>query len=89
MTQGQGEGKVKLHTMNLAAAGSPLTDMGFVCILLKIWWSIHNTFAFLDCSLMGFWSIPWCAGSGLMEDQWHLGPLHARLNVVLNHNKDL
>ena len=30
MTQGQGEGKVKLHTMNLVAAGSPLTDMGFV-----------------------------------------------------------
>ena len=26
MTQGQGEGKVKLHTMNLVAAGSPLTD---------------------------------------------------------------
>ena len=30
MIQGQGEGKVKLHTMNLVAAGSPLTDMGFV-----------------------------------------------------------
>ena len=30
MTQGQGEGKVKLHTMNLVAAGSPPTDMGFV-----------------------------------------------------------
>ena len=30
MTQGQGEGKVKLYTMNLVAAGSPLTDMGFV-----------------------------------------------------------
>ena len=30
MTQGQGEGKVKLHTMNLVAAGSPLSDMGFV-----------------------------------------------------------
>ena len=30
MTQGQGEGKVKLHTMNLVAAGSPITDMGCV-----------------------------------------------------------
>ena len=30
MTQGQGESKVKLHIMNLAAARSPLADMGFV-----------------------------------------------------------
>ena len=30
MSQGQGDGKVKLHRMNLVAAGSPLTDMGFV-----------------------------------------------------------
>ena len=30
MTKGQGEGKVKLHTMNLVAVRSPLTDMGFV-----------------------------------------------------------
>ena len=30
MTQAQGEVKVKLHTMNQVAAGSPLTDMGFV-----------------------------------------------------------
>ena len=29
MTQGQGEGKVKLHTMNLVVvAGFPLTEMG-------------------------------------------------------------
>ena len=32
MTQGQGEGKRKLHTMNLVAAGSPLTDMVFVWV---------------------------------------------------------
>ena len=49
MTQGQGEGKVKLHAMNLVVAGSPLTDMGSVfIILIKIWWSIRNTFAFHD-----------------------------------------
>ena len=30
MTEGQGEGKMKLHRVNLVAAGSPLTDMGFV-----------------------------------------------------------
>ena len=30
MTQGQGESKGKLHTMNLVAASSHLTDMGFV-----------------------------------------------------------
>ena len=33
MTQSQGEVKVKLHTMNQVAAGSPLTDMGFVRVL--------------------------------------------------------
>ena len=32
MTQVQGEGKVKLHIMNLIAASSSLTDMGFVCV---------------------------------------------------------
>ena len=36
MTQGQGEGKVKLHTMNLIAASSHLTDMGFVCVTLPL-----------------------------------------------------
>ena len=30
LTQGQGEGKVKLHAMNQVAAGSPLKDIGFV-----------------------------------------------------------
>ena len=47
MTQGQGEGKVKLHTINLVAA-----DKHGIClsILLKIQWGIRNTFAFLDCS---------------------------------------
>ena len=29
---GQGEGKVKLDIMNLVAAGSPLTDIGFVWV---------------------------------------------------------
>ena len=30
MTQGQGESKVKLHTVDLVAAGAPLTVMEFV-----------------------------------------------------------
>ena len=51
MTLGKGEGKVKLHTMNLLAAGSPLTDIGCLSIQLKIQWSIRNAFAFLGCSL--------------------------------------
>ena len=33
MTQGQREVKVKLNAMNQVAAGSPLTDMGFVQVM--------------------------------------------------------
>ena len=89
MTQGQGEGKVKLHTMNLVAVSSYRHG---ICLsfLLKIWWGIHNTF--LDCSLPSgggkkVLKIPWNfgqfrsahgTGSGLTEDQWYFGPLLTR-----------
>ena len=91
MTQGQGEGKVKLLTMNLVTAGSPLTDGICLSTLLKIRWGVRNTFTLLDCSIPflsrgGGGEIP-CdfgqfygargTGSGL-TDQWYFGPLHTR-----------
>ena len=69
-------------------------------ILLKIWWSIRNTFAFLDCTLLFLQvgkKIPWFfgqfhgsrgLGSGLSENQCYLGPMHNRYSIVLNYNKD-
>ena len=43
MTQDQGEGKVKLHTMNLVAAGSPLTDMGFLRVFCSKYGGVSVT----------------------------------------------
>ena len=92
MTQGQGEGQVKLHTMNLVAAGSPLTDMGFVCVFCSKYGGVSVTLSLsLTVSFLSFpvekKKIPWDfgqfrgalgMGSGLMEDLWYLGHLHTR-----------
>ena len=79
---------MKLHTMNLIAAGSPLIkDMEFVCVFCS-----HFPRLFLPF-LPGAKKIPWDFGQfrdargtglGLTEDQCYMGPL----DVVVNHNKD-
>ena len=85
MTQGHGEDKVKLHTMNLVAAGPPLRDNIFFSNMFKIQWGVHNTYVFHDCSLPfltdrkkekeeGFWSILRC--------NWDGFGTHARLVVL-------
>ena len=80
MTQGQG--KLKLHTMNLVAAGSPLTDMGFIRVFcskygeVSVTLSLSLTVPFLPGGQVGGKN-PWVfgqfrgaygTGSGLMED---------------------
>ena len=87
MTQGQGEGKVKLHTMNLLAAGSPLTDMRFARVFcskyggVSVKHSLSLTVLFPSFQAgknfyMGFWLIPCCTWDGVRT--------HGR-SVVLGH----
>ena len=51
MTQGQGEVKVKLNAMNQVAAGSPLTDMGFVQVFC-------SKYSGVSVTLSLSWSVP-------------------------------
>ena len=92
MTQGQGEGTVKLHTINLVATGSPLKDMGFVCVFcskyggVSVALSLSLTVPFPSFQVgkkrkitpktwdFGQFRGAHGTGSGLMEDQWCLGP---------------
>ena len=83
MTQGQREGKVKLHTEGSSRLSSYRHRI-YLIILLKIWWGIHNNFAFHDHSLpflpgrgeeknpwdIGHFRVACGTGSGLTEDQW-------------------
>ena len=63
--------------MNLVAAGSPLTDMGFVWVFcskyggVSVTLSLSLTVPFPSFQVgkekksMGFWSIPWCMWDGV------------------------
>ena len=90
MTQGQGEDKVKLHTMNLVAAGPPLRD---IYIFLEICSKYSGVFITLSLSMTApfpsflkgknkkkedFGPFYGARGTGLghTDDQWYLSPLH-------------
>ena len=81
MTQGQGEGKVKLHTMNEVVAGSPLTDMEFVCLFC-------SKYSGVSVTLLLSLTVPFLPGGGkkfhgiLVNSVVHVGRTHGR-SVVL------
>ena len=92
MTQGQSEDKVKLHTMNLVAAGPPLRDNSFFFVICSKYSRVFITLSLsmtapFPSLLIGkkkknedFGPFYGAGGTGLghTEDQWYLGPLHTR-----------
>ena len=70
---------MKLHTMNLVAAGSPLTD-NFFSTLFKMEWGVHNTLTFHDCFLR---LLP--DGKKKKKD---FGPFHGAHRTYFRHTED-
>ena len=99
VTQGQGEGMEKLHTMNLVVACFLLIlTWDLLSILLKIRWDIHNISISLIVPFPSFQvgkKIPWDFGQfpgacGMGRDSWKISGTwdHCTLDKVmcLNHN---